>query len=118
LGNSIKAALLSGLVFPGLGHIYLEKYGRAAVLAASAAISLAVLMWKIVQQANQITVQIQRGDIAANLEAITNAVTTQARLEEPLLNYALATLVVVWLFGVIDAFRAGRIARVRQQRSV
>jgi hypothetical protein len=113
LTKSVKASLLSGLVFPGLGHFYLKKYGRGALLAACAAGSLAFLIMDILERARQVAVLIQRGEVASNLDAISSAVSSQSAGNESQLNFVLFVLLLTWLFGVIDSYRAGRIGNVR-----
>lgn len=108
MSKDVKAALLSGLVFPGLGHFYLKHQARGALLAVAAAAALYVLLSNIMARAEQIAAQIQRGEIAPDIATISQAVSSQAGGDDTLLSIAAIALPVVWLLGIIDAFRAGR----------
>ena len=57
--NSLKGALLSGLVFPGLGQFALKHYKRATVIALATVISLSVVIVKAVQHALTLLEQIE-----------------------------------------------------------
>lgn len=108
LTKSIKAALLSGLVFPGLGHFYLERNIRGALFTLTAVASLYVLISNAVEKAMQITDQIQRGEIPMDPAEISRAVSAQS--DQPLLlSVATLVLLVAWLTGIIDSYRVGRI---------
>jgi len=61
MSKSLRAALLSGLVFPGLGQIVLEHYKRGVVLMLTVLACLSVVVVKAVQQALTILDRIQSG---------------------------------------------------------
>jgi len=106
--KSTKAALLSALVFPGAGHLFLKKYTTGVVLAGASFASIYYLTSKTVEKALQIAEKIQSGDVPLDVEAITELVSKQSTgAEAQLLNIATATIIVCWLIGVIDSYRAG-----------
>ena len=110
MSKSIKAALLSALVFPGVGHFFLKQRVSGTVLAAAALVSLWVVITKAMERALQITEEIQRGDVPLDVDAITELVSRQpAGVEGHLLDIAWAVLIVVWLIGIVDSYRVGRI---------
>ena len=45
---SVKAALLSALVFPGFGQFYLKRYGRGFAFIIPALIGVGVIVWMAV----------------------------------------------------------------------
>ena len=49
--NSIKGALLSGVVFPGLGQVILKQYKRGIALMLIALVNMLLIIVKAVQQA-------------------------------------------------------------------
>ena len=51
MNNALKGALLSGLVFPGLGQVNLKHYKRGIALMLIVSISLLVIVVKAVLQA-------------------------------------------------------------------
>jgi len=106
-----KAALLSGLVFPGLGHFFLKKRIAGAILFGTALTSLYFLMARSVTAALRITEQIQSGEVDLNNTTITDLIATQSSTGDgQLLEFATAVLVVSWLIGIFDSYRVGRAA--------
>ena len=105
----MKAALLSAFVFPGLGHFYLKLPVRGMVLAGAALASLVPVISSTMARAQQITDQILRGEIQADVAGITELLARQpADSGSLLLQSAYAVLIIVWLVGIIDSYRAGR----------
>ncbi len=108
--KSIKAALLSALVFPGLGHFVLKKHTTAAVLAGCAFVALYWLVSAVVDRALQISDKIQSGEVQLDTAAIAELVSKQsAGAEAQSLDMAAAVIVIVWLIAIIDAYRLGRL---------
>lgn len=110
MNKSLKAALLSALVFPGAGHFFLKKYLRGALLTGATLAAFAVIISQAVARAQQIAEQIQRGEVRLDVTAIAEAVTKQAAgADTDLLNLASAVLLSCWLIGILDAYRSGRV---------
>lgn len=106
--RSVKAALLSGLVFPGLGHIVLKQYLRGSLLIISALVATSIIVAKVLQQAQSIVDRINSGDIPVDTEAIAEMVSNSANGADSLLqNVAMIVLLSCWLFGIIDSYRLG-----------
>ncbi len=109
MNKTMKAALLSAFVFPGVGHFLLKKYIRGAVLAGTAFAGLYFLIAKTVETALQITEKIQSGEVQLDATTITELVSKQAMgTEAQLLNIAAAVLFISWLIGIVDSYRVGR----------
>lgn len=107
--KSIKASLLSALVFPGLGHLFLKKYIPGITLSGTALAAVYIIITKTVERAMQIADKLQSGEIPADASVITDLVTKQSQgAETQTLNIATVILLIVWLIGIVDAFRAGR----------
>jgi len=68
--RSSKAALLSGLIFPGIGHIVLKQYLRGSVLMLFALVALSVIVTRIYQRALTIVDRINSCDIPVDTSAI------------------------------------------------
>jgi hypothetical protein len=106
--RSLKAALLSGLVFPGLGHIVLKQYVRGSLLMISALVASSIIVVKVLQQAQTIVDRINSGDIPVDTEAIADLVSNSANSADGLLqNVAVIVLLSCWLLGIIDSYRLG-----------
>jgi len=109
MSKSIKSALLSALVFPGVGHFYLRKPVAGTVLAGAALASLYVVVSGTLERALQISDKIQRGEVGLDVTAITELVSRQpAGAETQLAGIAAVVFLVVWLLGIADAYRIGR----------
>lgn len=103
-----KAALLSGLVFPGAGHMWLQQYLRGWVLMLSALIASSLIIRNIFQHALTIVDRINSSDILANTGAIAEMVANSASHTNGLAeNTAMIVLLACWLIGIIDSFRLG-----------
>ncbi len=107
--KSIKAALLSALVFPGLGHLFLKKYVAALLLGGTAFVSIYWLVSRVVERTLKISEKIQSGEAQLDAAAITELVSNQAGgAEAQSLDVATAVIVIVWLVAVVDSYRRGR----------
>jgi len=107
----MKAALLSAFVFPGLGHFYLKQLARGALLAGTALASLVLIISSAVDTALQLSDEILRGEIQPDVAAITEALSRQPADTGALaLNIAYTVLIIAWLIGIVDSYRAGRAA--------
>jgi hypothetical protein len=105
---STKAVLLSALVLPGAGHIYLKKYIPGLALITVSIASLYYLIASATKQALQIVEQIQNGDVPLDATTITDlASMPPAGTEYLLQNMATAVIIICWVIGIIDAYRIG-----------
>ena len=103
--RSIKAALLSGLIFPGAGHMVLKKYLRGSVLMLSA---LSVIVSKAIKQALTIVDRIDSGEIPVEAGAIAElASIPTSGAEGSISNIAALDVGAVWIIGIIDSYRLG-----------
>jgi len=106
--RSAKAALLSALVFPGVGHIVLRHHVRGSVLILLALVASSAIISRVYQQALTLVDRINSGDVPADAETIMRMVSESASYSNSLFeNYAVIILGVCWLFGIIDSYRLG-----------
>ena len=106
--KSTKAALLSALVFPGAGHIFLKKYIPGVALAGASLTGSYYLISKTVEIALKILIKIQSGDLQPDITTITELVTKQSTgSDAKMLNIATVALIICWLIGIIDSYRVG-----------
>ena len=107
--KSTKATLLSGLVFPGLGHLSLKEYPRAAVLGLVSLAAIYVMTTSAFNQAMSVVDRINSGEIALDSQAISEAVANpEDQAEARNGDMALILFGACWLFGMVDSFRLGR----------
>jgi hypothetical protein len=104
-----KAALLSALVFPGAGHVYLKKHGRGMVLITVSIAALYFLLTKSIEHAMQVLDKIQSGAVQPDMAVIIDLVTKQmSTADSQLLNIATTALIICWVVAIIDSYRVGR----------
>lgn len=106
--QAIKAALLSGLIFPGAGHMALKQYRRGSVLMLGTLIALAVIIRTAVQQALAVVDRINIGEFAVDTGTIAELVSrSTSGVETATLNIATLVIVVCWVVGIVDSYRLG-----------
>jgi hypothetical protein len=107
--RSMKAALLSAFVFPGLGHIYLKRRVRGLLLAGVALAALVLVISNALDTALQLSDAILSGELQPDSTSIAAALAAQPTDTDALLvNGAYAALIITWLLGILDAWRTGR----------
>lgn len=108
--KSSKAALLSGLIFPGIGHIFLREYFRGSALVVLSLAALSVVVTIAYQHALLIVDRIISGDVSVEAGAIARAVSNSTTAADSLVeNAAVIVLVACWLAGIIDSYRLGAV---------
>ncbi len=103
-----NAALLSGLIFPGTGHMALRHYWRGSVLVGVALVALAVIIPSVFQRALLIVDRINAGDVPADFADIVQMATaTTGGSNSAAESAALIMLLICWLVGIVDSYRLG-----------
>ncbi len=109
MNNSLKGAVWSGLIFPGLGQVVLKHYKRGAVIMLMVLVSMSVVVVKAVHSALAILEGIELESGAISMSTISNAAnqapTTSGSLT---INLVLLLTILCWIFGVVDAYRIGK----------
>jgi hypothetical protein len=100
---SIKAALLSALVFPGLGHFALGRRARGCLFLLPSALCCIYLVQRIIARSSAIVVQIESGTLPLDPQAIL-AQLSSAPVAGTLGTPALVIATICWVGSVIDAF--------------
>ena len=103
----IKAVMLSALVFPGAGHLFLKKYVSGTVFAGITVASLYFIISRTVERALEIVDKIQRGEVQLDIAAITELVSKQPA-DASLLNFTWTVLIIAWAIAIGDSYRVGR----------
>ena len=107
--KSTKAVLLSALVFPGTGHLYLKKHIAGALIACFSLGSLYPIVTDAIERAQDIMAKVVRGEVGLDPTAIAELVARQEVGNNfQLLDLALAGLIVCWVIGIVDSYRCGR----------
>lgn len=108
--RSTKAALLSGLVFPGIGHLYLKRYIPGIILCVASASAVYFIVSVAMTTALEVVEKIQSnsGSAALDIASITEMVSQQSSGTEQPVNIATLVLLICWLIGIVDSYRQGR----------
>ena len=107
--KSTKAALLSGLVFPGIGHLVLKRYLQGVILIVVTLVALWVLITGTVNRAMDVVDRIESGEVAMDSASIQEAVSGSADDAGFTAEDASAyVLLIAWLVGIADCVRLGR----------
>ena len=106
MNRAVNAALISALVFPGAGHLYLKRRARACLFLLPTLVAVMVLLNDAMEQAGAIAAQIMAGTMSADPVAMA------ARLEQQggstLATLAATVMVVCWIGAAVDAWMLGR----------
>lgn len=107
--KSTKAVLLSGLVFPGLGHLYLRRWLVGLVLSGVAGCAIYWISSTVVAIALDVSHEIATGAIPADIATVTHVVSLQLDDVAQATNLASVALFVCWVAGIVGSYRQGRI---------
>jgi len=109
MNNSIKGALWSALVFPGLGQMVLKHYIRGTVIIILVSISMTGIILKAVEDALAILENLDLEGGAISLTTIVQA-TSETSGSFGGLNYnpLLFFIIGCWIISTVDAYLIGR----------
>jgi hypothetical protein len=106
----LKAALISALVFPGAGHLFLKKYTSGIILTSAFSLALYFLMIDLMSKAEYMIQQIETGNIRLELSSITEQLTNQSiGMSDQTSSLITFSIGLLWVVAILDAYRVGRI---------
>lgn len=109
MNKAIKAALLSVIIFPGLGHLMLKKYPQALFFLVSTFIASYLLIYNVFTIAMTIVTQIEQGEIGATLTEIVDVINQQSNSAySGNTNIIMLFIVFNWIIAALDAYRLGK----------
>ena len=98
MNKSLKAALLSALVFPGVGHFSLKKPIQGVLLSGVSIICLYFLITTSVDIAQQLIVKVQSGEIPMDVVKMSEIVSQQLEGSDgQRINIPSYLLVICWV---------------------
>jgi hypothetical protein len=106
--RSTKAALLSGLVFPGVGQIYLKRHLRACLFLVPALAAVLYFSGEVLEPVLTIAREIERGAMAFDPLAIEERLRQNGQAASPAINLAALVMLVAWIGSIVDAWLAGK----------
>jgi len=108
--RSVKAALFSCLVFPGVGQMYLRRFARGMAFMLPAIAGFVFMVNYAVEQALSLVGEMESGAVPLDATSIAELVTTTpGGPETMMLNIATYVIVACWVASIIDAYRIGSI---------
>lgn len=108
MSQSIKAALLSALIFPGIGHISSGHKKRGWSIIGLNTVLLYLIISEIIKKAHVIVAEMQKNGSAVDIESISNATSKLSGFSDNVfLNSLLILLIILWGYAVFDAYRLG-----------
>ena len=109
MSRSTNAVLLSALVLPGAGHLYLKNYWRGIVLIMVSLACLWVFVDRAMQQASVVLDRLESEGGALNAGQLSDLITQAANSPgSPAATVAALVLAGCWLLGIVDAYRLGK----------
>jgi hypothetical protein len=106
--NSMKAALLSALVYPGIGQLFYQAYRRAVFFMVMFSMTAYFYIEEVVSKYQPLIDKVKSGELALNGQALINEISKNPiALDPKLVSLLTYILFSCWLVGVIDAYRIG-----------
>ena len=107
MDRSVKAAMLSGLVFPGLGQLFLKRPLRALAFLAPALAAAVYFSSAVMGPLFAMADEIVSGSMTLDPFLIQQRV-EQSHIDTGMMNFAALVMVVAWVASTIDAWLLGR----------
>ncbi|GAB6040998.1 hypothetical protein [Endothiovibrio diazotrophicus] len=115
--KSTTAVLLSALVFPGLGHLYLKRYVAGGLLLLVTSVALYFIVSAAVDTAMDIVGELEGGSVPLDTASIAGMVEQRSHGDGRWTDFASWALLAFWVIGIVDSFRLGRrVDRVEERR--
>lgn len=109
MSKGLKAALLSGLVFPGLGYFIVQQKLRGWLVVTISLVCFIYILQFVTDKAFEMVEQLQQQGVMPDPVSLSLRVSeVLSQSDTGLVNAALFVLVVCWLGSCVDALRLGR----------
>lgn len=109
LNNAVKGAMLSGMIFPGLGQIILKYYKRGITLTLITIFCLTIIIIKVTQQVITILEKIQVNESSIDITMLSEIVAnTSSSFDGTLFNILTFLIIACWIYGTVDAYMIGK----------
>lgn len=102
-----KALLLSALIFPGAGQLYLRRAKTGVVLLVTTVICIFTMVASVMTTAMSAVQQIQTSGGIVDMSQISRIATeTTQQASNSGFTLALSLIVICWLYSIVDAVLA------------
>lgn len=109
MNQSVKAALLSALIFPGVGQISLGHKKRGWLIIGFIAVIFSLIINEVMKIAYTIIEDMQKNGATMDVENISNATSGLVGFSDNMfLNVLLIALLVTWMLSIFDAYRLNK----------
>lgn len=108
MSRSMKAALLSGLVLPGVGQMYLGFRWRGLLFLLPSAVAAVYFFLHAWERAQSILTELESGRMALDPLLIAARLEQQGQQASALVSVAATVMIVCWVASTIDAWFLGR----------
>jgi hypothetical protein len=105
--RALTAGLLSALVLPGAGHLYLRRPARACLFIVPTLVALFVIVGDVVKRASALADQVLAGTMPLDPAAIAGRLQAQGGTSA-LETACGAVLVICWLGSIVDSVMIAR----------
>jgi len=105
--KATKAALLSGLVFPGVGQMYLKRFGRGLLFMVPVLFGVALIVVMAAAGAMESLRAIQAQGGAVDTNTLTALAQSHTKDTTGSFQAILWFIIFCWLFAIIDAYLIG-----------
>lgn len=113
---NIKAALLSGLVCPGLGQLSEKLWLKGLAMMIPAIAITVIILKQVYEAANIIAQRIVSGEIAPNLLQVQAEVHKAISQDQSqTMSILLAVFVLIWLVSVIDGLMIDKTKTIQKE---
>jgi hypothetical protein len=109
MSRSTKAVLLSALVFPGAGHLYLKYFWRGIALVGVSLACMGVIAEEAMRQTSAALDKLVSEGGALDPNQLSDLLTqASSSSDSGVASVAMLVLTGCWLVGIVDAYRLGR----------
>ena len=104
-----KAALFNTLLFPGWGQIYLNKYKKGISMIIATIAGVLSIIWSVIQTTINILkiAPFKKGTVTF-IAVVQLAINAIKALNLSYLFLILLSMIMLWIFSIIDAFMLGK----------
>jgi len=104
--DSIKTALISAFLYPGLGHIYLKNYVLGSLIALSFSVPVYIVVDDKLTKVTEIIKPVIAAKIPIDLVELTGSLNQVIySLDSTELKKSLIAIMIIWLIAIIDSYR-------------
>jgi TM2 domain-containing membrane protein YozV len=98
-----KAALISALLFPGLGHFVLKRAMRGCLFIVPTLLAIGLLLRTTLALADQLVAEIQSGALPFDIPLIMERISATGG-DDAATNAASLVILVCWVGSIADAW--------------